>query len=96
MLRVLCERGLRIFHCYCFQTSRQTISRIADYAEQTQHENNKELQKLKAELLNERQYGMMAEQKLKQVHNASLRHTEELARELDLLKSSSLLSNESS
>ncbi len=42
---------------------------------------------LTEELLNEKQYGLMAERKLRQVRATGLRHTEHLAQELELLKS---------
>ena len=78
-----------------FQASRQTISRVADYAEINQHENNKQIEILKQELLRQKQNGLMTEKKLRELKTASLRHTEDLAKELDLLKSTSKLSNDS-
>ena len=83
-------------HFVFFQASRQTISRVADFAEVNQHENKKQVEKLKEQLLRERQNGLLAEKKLRELKTSSLRHTEELAKELDLLKSTSLNSNDSS
>ena len=68
---------------------------MADVAEINQHENKKQVDVLKEQLLREKQNGILAERKLRELKVASLRHTEELAKEVDLLKSTSLNSNDS-
>ena len=68
---------------------------MADHAEVARYENKTELQKLQEQLLAERQHAKSMERRLKQLQESSFRHTEQLAKELDMLKSTSGLSSDS-
>ena len=72
-----------------FQASRETICKLADYAELAHSETSKQMEEMKSQLEYEREMSRRSEQKLKAFQDASMRHTEELAQELSYLKSQS-------
>ncbi|KAI0219945.1 hypothetical protein LSAT2_028503 [Lamellibrachia satsuma] len=78
------------------QASRETISRLANYATLSQRESSSQLQAMREKLETERSRALHMEKKLKTFQESSLRHTEELARELDFLKQHSTASYDSS
>ena len=51
---------------YCFQTSRETISRLADYAEVAQYNTQDQLERIHKQLIDERSRAEESEKKLHQ------------------------------